>query len=489
MKITKPFFFLFIVSFVILFSFFVLNGEEMDKAIKPAFDSIDSIAVYNYCKTMASPRFAGRLTGHEGYTEAAKWAAGKFKEWGLKPIEPKTDYSGFLQSYPSPYVVVDKSSMTLYIDGTPTTLKPEDEFLPLLFSASGKNKAGVVFVGWGISAPELGYDDYQGIDVKGKFVLCFRGTPDPENLKYDDHDQHRTRMKTAKEHGSIGLIYIYDEVASNPNGDWIQGFTPAEVSFQVGDKILKEKNFTAAALKKELLSTKKPKSFSLDKIEVELEVESRNFPDGIGYNVAGYIEGSDPVLKKECIVVGAHFDHNGTHMGLMFPGANDNASGSAVVMELARTLAIIKTPPKQSIVFVLFGGEEKGLMGSNYFSDHLPEPFTKVKTMLNFDMEGEGGKAFCVFSKEPPLLEQSVKWADTFVKTLAGTRYMRPTIGVRSSDFAPFFLKGAACMSFYSNGPHINYHKSTDDIYRINPEIMGDITKLAFLTVWKLAIN
>ena len=170
----------------------------MDKNISSAFDSIQPMNPYNYCKTLSSPQFAGRLTGHEGYTAAANWAAGYFKKWGLKPIDPKT---GYLQPYPSPYVIVDKGEMILYIDGKGTPLELEKDFLPLLFSGSGRNKAPLVFVGWGIHAPELGYDDYEGMDVKGKFVLCFRGTPDHENPKFNEHDQHRLYARSAYQRG------------------------------------------------------------------------------------------------------------------------------------------------------------------------------------------------------------------------------------------------------------------------------------------------
>jgi len=465
--------------YVLLFFFLtapLLFTQTMDKNVKAGFDSIQPMNPYNYCKTMASERFDGRLTGHEGYTAAAKWAAEYFKQWGL---------SGYLQSFPNPYVIIDKAEMTLIIDGKAEPLKPQDDFLPTLFSDSGSNKSSLVFTGWGIHAPELGYDDYEGVDVKGKFVLCFRGTPDPENKALQDHDQHRHRMKVAKEKGSLGLIYIYEEVQSNPNGDWIQGFTPGTVSYKTADKILKEKDFTAEKLRSELTSTKKPKSFPLN-AEIDFRVEARPFPDGTGYNVVGIIEGSDPQLKKECIVFGGHFDHNGRHMGLLFPGANDNASGSAVVMEIAHAFSIIGKKPKRSLVFVLFGSEEQGLKGSYYFAEHIPPQFTRVDSMFNFDMNGEGDKTVAVISKEPPVFEKTMKEADEFVHTLQDIHYIRG-IGVRSSDYAPFYLKGASCISFFSNGPHLHYHKTGDTIYRINPDIMADIAKLAYLTAYTWA--
>ncbi|MGE5342689.1 MAG: M28 family peptidase [Candidatus Omnitrophota bacterium] len=471
---------LFFFVLLALFLFFSLAQEseaKLDRRIDRAYRSIQPMEVYRFCKTMCGPEFAGRFPGHEGYTAAARWAANLFKQWGLKPMDSE---NGYLQPYPSPYVIVDQSEMILYINGKETKLEPEKDFLPLLFSDSGSHRAPAVFVGWGIHAPELGYDDYEGVDVKGKFVLCFRGTPQGDDPKFMEHDQHRHRMNVAKERGSLGLIYINEEIVSNPNGDWIEGFTPANISYAIGDKILSEKGLTSAALEKELSSTKKPKSFDLKNTEIDLRVQSRNFPKGTGYNVVGILEGSDPVLKNECMVIGGHFDHNGKHMGLTFSGANDNASGSADVMVLAHAFSLLKVHPKRSIVFVLFGSEETGLKGSHCFDDHLPKQFTKVDAMFNFDMTGEGDGTICGL-KEDPQLEKVLRESDNPVKTLREVFYMKQ-VGVRTSDYAPFFLRGASCIAFFSNGPHIEYHKSTDNIYRVNPDMMCDIARLAFLT-------
>lgn len=460
--------------------------EKLAADVRTALESIQPLEAYSYCKSLASEKFAGRLTGHEGYTAAAGWAAGKFKRWGLKPISPET---GYLQPYPSPYVIIDRGEMTLLLpekaEGSEepifkeTKLEPEKDFLPLLFSDSGDRTAELVFAGWGISAPDLGYDDYAGVDVSGKFVLCFRGTPDRTDRRFEPHDHHRTRMKTAKEKGAFGLIYIYDEIVSNPNGDWTEGFLPAEITAKVADKILEEKDVTAAELRQDLVTYKRPLSFPL-RTKVHLTVEARPFPDGIGYNVVGYVEGSDAKLRQECLVIGGHFDHNGFHMGLLFAGADDNASGSAAVMEIAEAFAKLKKKPKRSVVFALFGGEEMGLQGSSYFVEHIPPPFLKVDTMFNFDMVGEGDGAGIGYSGDVPELKTLIEEADRHVKTLKGAHPIRG-VGVRGSDHAPFYQKGIPVVSFHSNGPHLHYHQTGDTIYRINPDIMADVARLAFL--------
>jgi len=476
-----------LICLIFFFYPFSFSAEKLDADIQKALNSIQPFDAYTITKILSSEKFAGRLTGDAGYTAAAKWAAGKFKEWGLKPCLRDQDY---LQAFPSPYVIVEKAEMALFLvektenSTKPTAkeikLQPEKEFLPLLFSDSGNHSGELVFVGWGISAPDLGYDDYAGLDVRGKFVLCFRGTPDPADKRYEPYDHHRFRMKTAKDKGALGIIYIYEEIASNPNGDWIKGFTPAEVTEKVADMILKEKGLTASELRKDLLTFKKPLTFPLQ-AKASLKIEAKNFPDGIGYNVVGYIEGSDLELKKECLVVGGHFDHNGFHLGLLFPGADDNASGSAAVMEIAKAFSKLTKKPKRSIVFALFGGEEKGLQGSTYFVEHLPPPFEKVNAMFNFDMVGEGDASGIGYSADFPELKTIAEEADQYVKTLRGANPIQG-VGVRGSDFAPFFGKGIPCVSFHSNGPHLYYHQTGDTIYRINPDMLADVSRVAFLS-------
>jgi hypothetical protein len=460
----------------------VLRADELAEAEK----QIKAHELYDLCKVMASREFSGRLSGHAGYTKAAQWAADKFKEWGLRPLDQE---AGYLQPYPSPYSVLESAELAVDLppvataskETAATRLKAElaKDFLPLVFSDSGELQgAAVVFCGWGICAPEIGYDDYAGIDARGKFVLCFRGTPDKTDHRYQVHDEHRSRMQTAKNKGAKGIVYIYEEVQINPNGDVIPGFTPLMISDAFADQLLKADNFTCSQLKKDLLAYQRPLSFPL-LARFDYQVKSRLDGAGVGYNVAAWVEGSDPELRREVVVLGAHYDGCGEHLGLLFPGANDNASGSSVVLGAAKAAALLGEKPKRSLLFVLFGGEEKGLQGSTWFAEHMPGSIDKVVAMFNFDMEGEGAKALAAISAVPETLKSTILRADEKSKTLAETMVMNPP-GVRGSDFAPFFNKGIPCASFWSNGPHIEYHTIGDTIYRINPDILADIARLAF---------
>ncbi|MGZ5423670.1 MAG: M28 family peptidase [Candidatus Aminicenantales bacterium] len=465
-------------------------AQPPDKNLRDGLASISPAETYDIVKTLARPEYAGRLTGHPGYTAAAQWAAKKLAAWGLKPISGK---DGYLQPYASPYTIIDQAEMTILLPDSPADpakapaykemkLVPEKDFLPLLYSDSGDRTAETVFAGWGISAPEIGYDDYAGLEVKGKFVLCYRGTPDENDKRYQSYDEHRTRMKTAKDKGALGIVYVYDEIASNPNGDFLEGFTPAMIGPKVMDAILKDVNSTSADLKKSLTTWKRPVSFPL-RAKIHLAVASRHFPQAVGYNVVGYIEGSDPKLRREGVIIGGHFDHTGAHMGLLFPGADDNASGSATVMEAGKAMAALAHKPKRSIIIALFGGEELGLQGSTWFSEHVPGPFDKVAGMFNFDMTGEGDGLWGGVPAEPAEFKGALEEADKSVKVLRGLGVIRG-VGVRGSDFAPFFLQGIPAASLGSNGPHLAYHQTGDTIYRINPDIMADAAKVAFLAAY-----
>lgn len=465
-------------------------AQPPDKNLRDGLASINPAETYDIVKTLARPEYAGRLTGHPGYTAAAQWAAKKLAAWGLKPISGK---DGYLQPYASPYTIIDKAEMTILLPDSPADpakapaykemkLVPEKDFLPLLYSDSGDRTAETVFAGWGISAPEIGYDDYAGLEVKGKFVLCYRGTPDENDKRYQSYDEHRTRMKTARDKGALGIVYVYDEIASNPNGDFLEGFTPAMIGPKVMDAILKDVNSTSADLKKSLTTWKRPVSFPL-RAKIHLAVASRHFPQAVGYNVVGYIEGSDPKLRREGVIIGGHFDHTGAHMGLLFPGADDNASGSATVMEAGKAMAALAHKPKRSIIIALFGGEELGLQGSTWFSEHVPGPFDKVAGMFNFDMTGEGDGLWGGVPAEPAEFKGALEEADKSVKVLRGLGVIRG-VGVRGSDFAPFFLQGIPAASLGSNGPHLAYHQTGDTIYRINPDIMADAAKVAFLAAY-----
>lgn len=462
-----------------------LAAQKPRPTAQPAgYEAISGAATYDYVKRMASPEFKGRLTATDGYTAFANWAGGLFKQWGLAPLTPA---AGYLMPFPTQVTTVRETEMSVTAagGGAPARLQPGPDFLPLFFSDSGRKSGEVAFVGWCISAPDLGYDDYAGVSVQGKWAMCFRGTPDPSDRRFQVHDEHRTRMKTAKEKGALGVIYIYEEPISNPNGDLLKDFLPVVVSYKTANAILKEKGLEAPALRADLLKYRRPLSFDL-KTRVDLSVTSTHVPDGTGYNVVGVIPGSDPLLKREYIVVGGHADHTGTLGALLFPGANDNASGTAAAMEIGRVLAAMPVKPKRTVVIALFGGEEMGLKGSEYFASHLPADLGTCVGMVNFDMVGEGDGMRAGYTPEPAPMKRALDEADAKANVLKGASPIRG-MGVQGSDHGPFMARGIPVISFSSNGPHLAYHGTGDTIYRVNPDMLAAAARLGFLSVVSLA--
>ena len=183
--------FLFLLS---LMTFGIIPLFAQNNVSEKALRNIDSEEIYQFVKTLASPEFEGRYTSHKGYIKAAEWAASYYKKWGLKPINKE---QGYLQEYACPITLQDEAEMTLILPLKNTDsssekqykkvkLEVESEFFPFLFSDSGEGEAEVVFAGWGFSAPEAGYDDYANVDVKGKFVLLFRGSPTSDDPRLQE---------------------------------------------------------------------------------------------------------------------------------------------------------------------------------------------------------------------------------------------------------------------------------------------------------------
>jgi len=296
-------------------------------------------------------------------------------------------------------------------------------------------------------------------------------------------------MKVANEKGAAGLIYAYPTVIAHPNGDLTPNFLVAMISESFFNKLLAPEDTTCEALQKRLKETKRPASLALDAV-IDLMVKTRYFPSAEGYNVVAWLMGSDPPVNSECVVIGAHLDGVGDHLGLHFPGAEDNASGSAVVMEIAKAFVKNGGGPKRSVVFVLFGSEEQGGQGSAYFADNLPPQFKKISAFINFDMVGIGTKTNIGISelmeKNRIMLEKS----DQNLSVISNIRTIR-SLGVRSGDIVPFFKKSVPLATLSSNGPRPEnlYHQPGDLPSLVQPEIMEKISKLMFRFAFELCTN
>jgi hypothetical protein len=365
------------------------------------------------------------------------------------------------------------------------------------FSLEDRFSGGVVFAGYGVTAPEIGYDDYDGIDARGKVVLAMRYEPtDSHGLsaiaKHDDpsgwseHASLSTKAKNAADHGAAALLLV-NPPSSEP--DLLMPFRgtygPAatiplyQIKQSVADRML-----TAAhapdlkTLRDEIDVSLKPQSRALDGPAMWGQVQIDSIVTKIK-NVAAVLAGRGP-HADEFIVVGAHYDHLGLgqlgHMfgpvGSIYHGADDNASGTATILELASRVS--QAPPlDRSIIFICFTGEEEGLIGSEYFIKHPPVPLDKVVAMVNLDMVGRvrdqtldiGGQGT---AKDFDVILAKAD-ADSPLKLKSVGRG-----GLGPSDHMSFAMRRIPVLFFFS-GVHADYHRPTDTADKINYEGIAEV--------------
>ena len=490
-----------IFSFLIAFSYLVLSlalcvqalpAQQADEQkILQALHSISSHTLFGYVKELASDKYAGRLTGTEEYNASAEWVASHFKKWG---IVPAGDNGTYFQAFPNPYTLVFKDcEVYLHIPYKDSVLKKyyryEDEFIPGSTSGSGEVTAEVIYVGYGATAPELGYDDYDGVDVKGKIVLMEREAPvstDDEELfkKWRPYSFHQYKLQNAVKHGAKGMLYNYGPIG-NPNNAYDENFIYSHVGSVVVEDVFsgtgRKHSDVVAAIRKKL----KPQSFATGKTAT-IKNTTEHHPEGTGYNVIGILEGSDPELKEELIIIGGHLDHLGRCYEIM-PGANDNASAVAVIMGIAEAMAQCPVKPRRSVMFLCFGAEEQGVVGSEYYCDHPIVPLNKTVGLINMDGVGCGDRLSALAARNYPEFWEFINKAnERYIHREIRTSYFA-NIARPRLDAARFMWKGVPTLSFGAFGAPSYYHITKDDIDTITPEILEDLAQLLFVAVLDMA--
>lgn len=485
------------ILFVFVFSTSFLpaqrSGMELteEQELLQVMHSIHSGTLFNYVKELASDKYWGRLTGTKGYNQSAEWVISHFKKWGLLPAG---DNNTFLQAFPNPYTLVFENCyvcMNIPVNGDTVRkyYRYEEEFIPGSTSGSGEVTAEVVYVGYGITAPELDFDEYQGMDVKGKIVLMEREAPvspndDPEVFKkWRPYSFHQYKLKNAVAHGARGMLYNYH--ITNPNNAYDENFFYSHVGTVVVNDVFagtgKKHGEVVERIKKEL----KPQSFPTGKV-FTIKNTTEHHPEGIGYNVIGMIPGSDPLLKDEVIIIGGHLDHLGRCYEIM-PGANDNASAVAVIMGLAEALAKSPVQPRRTILFLCFGAEEQGVLGAKYYVENPVFPLEKTVCLLNMDGVGAGDKLSALSAENFPELWDYVKRAnEKYTHRLVFPRYFS-NIARPRLDAARFLWAGVPSLSFSAFGTPSYYHVTKDNIEIITPEIMEDLAQMLFMAVLDMA--
>jgi hypothetical protein len=440
---------------------------------------------------LANPSLSGRLPGSVGYNKAAQYISDEFAKINIKPLFS----NGYKQKFYIEYnEILPGESFSIIKNGTSTKYKLGQDYIYRGFTGSGSFTAHVVFCGYGLSQPEIGYDDYAGIDVKGKVVMVYKFNPvwklDGKNFT---NGYPRKKSIVAIEHGAIGIIFVSPPNDKEPQqiigsvlhgeGEQPVNFPQLHVNLALAKELYEGTGYNLNNVQSMIDSCKKPFSFEL-KNSVEINVKTEYDKERETENVCALIEGSDPAMKYEYIIIGAHLDHVGEQAGtVLFPGANDNASGSAAVLQLARAFSNLEIKPKCSICFVLFAGEEQGLNGSKYFSENLPFNKEKVKVMINMDCIASGDSIQVLGGESFRDLWRFVKSIDEKNDKLL----VNNTGKGGGADAQPFFDAGIPTLYFVTTNGYKHLHLPSDTPETLNPDLFEAITRLAFLAVHSIA--
>jgi hypothetical protein len=458
----------------------------------------------------------GRAPGTRGIEAAADYIADQFKKAGLEPA-PGAD--GYFQ----PFTVqggmrlTDAAELALAGPGDKRLkAKPEQTFISLSNRGGTVKDAPVVFAGYGITADDeerkLKYDDYDGIDAKGKAVLILRGEPqedDPDSpfdgKRKTEYAQFLAKVRNASKHGAAAVLLVNNAAGLVGGKDLLlddgdAGRLPLPtvmLTRDFADDLLSAAGQPGLKELEEGIDAKlAPRSHALEgwTLDAEIALGRPRIPTK---NVVGVLEGAGP-LADETIVVGAHYDHvgrGGLLSGSLAPGsrdihngADDNASGTAMVIEMARRLAARPDPLPRRIVFIAFSGEEKGLLGSAHYVGHPLFPLKETVAMINFDMVGRlnDKREVIVYGTGTspglsPLVEALGQSQGLDVKRTAGPRDF-----FGASDHYSFYRKDIPVLFFFT-GNHPDYHRPSDDTERINFAGMARLADVGELILLDLA--
>jgi hypothetical protein len=467
-----------------------------DAALMKQYYRISELEIEGWVEKMCSPEFKGRLTGTNEYLAAANWLAGELNSWGVKP---GGDNGTYFQWFSRPWVEVkDRGEIKLLIPqkNGKTVFKeysfPDDAVVGMA-TGGGELTADVVFAGYGITAPELGYDDYDNVDVRGKIVLISRDVPykdvsSPEYKKWVKYCYHIEKLQNAVKHGAKGLLYM-DGNSANPNIAYDPSIIVFGISPVVTDDIFALCNRDVKEIFNTIDKDFKPASFNTG-VKMSLKTTSEYHPEGKGCSIIGIIPGSDPLLKDESIVIGGHFDAVGFIGTDIFPGAWDNASGVADMMGALKAIALSGIKTKRSIIFIFTGGEEVGLLGAKEYISHPLLPLNKVLCYINLDMPGNGtGIGFSNGLSYPDLISFFEEANKQYTQRLFAATEKRPFYGRPRSDAGPFDEAGIKNMSVFITDPYKQgyYHLPSDKPETVTPEVIGDVAKILYIGLLRLA--
>ncbi|MDP2208517.1 MAG: M20/M25/M40 family metallo-hydrolase [Bacteroidota bacterium] len=505
-----------IIITAILIASFAGCSFNIFRSSLPGEKAITPQLIAKHINFLASDSLKGRNTPSPELDSAAEYIAKEFHSIGLSPVN-----DSYFQKLNLCVVKLDKDNhLKISKDRSEKLFQIKEEFTPFEMTGNKETNASVIFAGYGIDAPEYNYSDYSNIDVAGKIVFVLRHEPGEEDtnsvfdgVKSTAYSNVPRKVKTAIEKGAVGVLVATDPLnhtSLTPRGfPWPslsktipEDALPMNLSMDeskkipvvhVGEEVINLLFGNVDSLKNlqsEIDASFTSQSFQFENVSVNLKTTTI-VTEKPARNVVGFLEGSDPVLKNEGVVIGAHCDHVGykkkhePDTDYIFNGADDNASGTSGVLAIAAAFTAMKTKPKRSVMFLTFAGEEKGLLGSEAYVENPLFSLEKTVVMLNLDMIGRNHEdtLFIIGSSRSPDVAAINAEENSFIGfTLAGNeeRY------VGGSDHASFMKKKVPAL-FYHTGTHADYHKVTDHADLIDMTKAAKVSQLAFRTAWRLA--
>jgi hypothetical protein len=457
-------------------SIFLLISPAPSQVKKATFDGQ---AALSYIQVLASDAMFGRMSGEPGGEAAADYVAAKLKEWGLEPAGASGSY---FQPMTYEYYAVQKgAALGIVAHNRTRDFVYGEDWRQMRYSGSLTAGLDVVFVGYGISAPQKQYDDYAGIDAKGRLVLFAVETPRRLATTLREEAQLANRIKAARQHGARGVLTFRSDTSAAAGGGFLRGgigkdlyqpdFAVISLETKVVDFIFKWQKADPRFFFQQIEETGKPQSYDLgvqSLVNLRVDFDEKRATK----NVLAKMAGTDAKLKGEYVIVGGHMDHLGVDMsGDVFNGADDNASGTAVVMEAARTLKLNRFKPKRTIIFALWAAEEEGLLGSKYYTENPLYPLDKTVAKINLDMQGHGtGRVRASGAYFAPEVWEALK-AGLPKDLLDNTDPGRG--GPGGSDHTHFLYNGVPAFSVGTAGPHFKTNRVGDVIGLIKPDILA----------------
>ena len=450
---------------------------------------------------LASDALAGRRAGTPGAERAALYIVRALSESGL---DPAPGYPTYLQTFDFPIgVELGPENRLVVSHGSRlgTVFQPGRDFLPLAGSIADRVVLPVVFAGYGISAPSIGWDDYAGVDVEGKIVLVLRLSPEGDKpaSRFGRYISERYKAANARAHGARAILFV-----NGPATEEIDKLIPFSVDEEPGSLGIVALSVTQAVARRIVATAgedlsmwqhlinreNKPRSLPIENAVLNLRADLRPRMRTT-HNVIGVVPGRDPRLAQEVIVVGAHYDGLGLGgpgsldpvPGEVHNGADDNASGVSALLELAQFFSYPTNRPERTVAFVAFGAEEEGMLGSAWFVSHPPWPLSHVAAMVNLDMIGRLNRELTVYG-----VGSSEGWTEVLERANReiGAPIVEMEEGYGPSDHVAFYLRQIPVLAFFT-GVHADYHRASDDVEGLNLEGLYSVTRLVRQVVDELA--